>query len=133
VQAGAIRIRAGRVLRSLYKLGAGSLAFAGTMLLGRSVKTYQGTRQIDGLSVTVDGRPLSEHYDIKRFTKWGFEWTYEGASPQQLALAILYDHLGDKGLAIRLSEPFMKKVIADLDNDWTLTEEEIDRAIKEMH
>ena len=97
------------------------------------MKTYQGTRQIDGLSVTVDGRPLSEHYDIKRFTKWGFEWTYEGASPQQLALAILYDHLGDKGLAIRLSEPFMKKVIADLDNDWTLTQEEIDRAIKEMH
>ena len=83
--------------------------------------------------MTVDGRPLSEHYDIKQFTKWGFEWTYEGASPQQLALAILYDHLRDKGLALRLSGPFMKKVIADLDNDWTLTEEEIDRAIKEMH
>jgi hypothetical protein len=97
------------------------------------VKTYQGTRQIDGLSVTVDGCPLSEYYDIKQFTKWGFEWTYEGASPQQLALAILYDHLRDKGLALRLSGPFMKKVIADLDNDWTLTEEEIDRAIKEMH
>jgi hypothetical protein len=27
----------------------------------------------------------------------------------------------------------MKKVIADLDNDWTLTEEEIERAIKDMH
>jgi hypothetical protein len=26
----------------------------------------------------------------------------------------------------------MKKVIADLDNDWTLTEEEIERAIKDM-
>jgi hypothetical protein len=101
--------------------------------LAESVKTYQGTRQIDGLSVTVDGRPLNEHYDIKRFTKWGFEWTYEGSSPQQLALAILYDHLGDKALAIKLSEPFMKKVIAHLDNDWTLTEEEIERAIKDMH
>jgi hypothetical protein len=101
--------------------------------LAGSVKTYQGTRQIDGLSVTVDGRPLREHYDVKRFTKWGFEWTYEGASPQQLALAILYDHLGDKDRAIRLSEPFMKKIIADLDNDWTLTEEEIERAIKDMH
>ena len=69
---------------------------------------------------------------MKRFTNWGFEWTYEGASPQQLALAILDDHLGDKDRAIRLSEPFMKKVVADLDNDWTLTSAEIERAIKEI-
>ncbi len=97
------------------------------------MKTYQGTRDIDGLKVTVDGRRLSEHYEVKQFTKWGFEWTYEGASPQQLALAILYDHLGDKERAIALSEPFMKKVIADLDNDWTLSEAEIERAITEMN
>ena len=97
------------------------------------MKTYQGARAIDGLKVTVDGRPLSEHYGVKQFTKWGFEWTYEGPSPQQLALAILYDHLSDKDRAIKLSEPFMKKVIADLDNDWMLTEEEIERAIKDMH
>jgi hypothetical protein len=97
------------------------------------VKTYRGARQIDGLKVTVDGRPLSEHYEVKQFAKWGFEWTYEGPSPQQLALAILYDHLGDRDRAIKLSEPFMKNVIADLDNDWALTEGEIDRAIKDMH
>jgi hypothetical protein len=96
------------------------------------VKTYQGSREIDGVKVTVDGRPLDEHYGVKQFTKWGFEWTYEGASPRQLALAILYDHLGDKDRAIRLSEPFMKTVIADLDNDWTLTEQEVDRAIAEL-
>jgi hypothetical protein len=41
----------------------------------------------------------------------GFEWTYEGASPRQLALAILYDHLGDKDRAIDLCDPFMKKVM----------------------
>src|SRR5262245_60407529 len=68
------------------------------------VKTYEGKRSIDGLVVTVDGQPLSEHYEIKRFTNWGFEWTYEGASPQQLALAILYDHLADKERAVLLSE-----------------------------
>ena len=72
------------------------------------MKTYAGKRSIDGLLVTVDGRSLPEHYEVKQFTSWGFEWTYEGASPQQLALAILYDHLGDKERAIRLSEPFMK-------------------------
>ena len=96
------------------------------------MKTYRGTRSIDGIVVTVDGRALSEHYEVERFTKWGFEWTYEGASPQQLALAILYEHTGDKERAIRLCEPFMKKVVANLDNDWTLDGGDIDRAIKEI-
>ena len=50
----------------------------------------------------------------------------EGTSPQQLALAILFDHLGDKDRAIALSEPYMKDVIANLDNDWRLTADEID-------
>ena len=49
-----------------------------------------------------------------------------------MALAILYDHLGDKDRAIALSEPFMRKVVADLDNDWTLTEAEIERVITDM-
>lgn len=90
---------------------------------------YEGKRTIDGLVVTADGKKLDEHYDVKRFTKYGFEWTYEGESPQQLALAILVDYLGDKEQAIQLSEPFMKKVVANLDNDWTLTGDEIDQAI----
>jgi hypothetical protein len=90
------------------------------------MKTYAGRRTIDGLVVTVDGKPLPEHYEVKRFTKYGFEWTYEGESPQQLALAILYDYLGDPARAIALSEPFMKAVVANLDNDWTLTGAEID-------
>jgi hypothetical protein len=94
------------------------------------MKTYEGRRNIDGLVVTVDGQPLSEHYEVKQFTNWGFERTYEGTSPQQLALAILYDHLGDKDRAIRLSEPFMKNVVAELDNDWTLTSDDVDRAIQ---
>ena len=87
--------------------------------------TYEGKRTIDGLVVTVDGRQLDEHYDVKRFTTYGFEWTYEGDSPQQLALAILYEHLGDKARAIRLSGPFMQKIVANLDNDWTLGSDEI--------
>ena len=87
--------------------------------------TYEGRRTIDGLVVTADGRRLDEHYEVKRFTNYGFEWTYEGESPQQLALAILYDHLGDKDRAIRLCGPFMKSVVANLDNDWTLAGEEV--------
>lgn len=87
--------------------------------------TYAGRRTIDGLVVTADGNRLDEHYEVKRFTRYGFEWTYEGESPQQLALAILYDHLGDRDRAIRLSEPFMKTVVANFGNDWTLRSDEI--------
>jgi hypothetical protein len=97
-----------------------------------AMKTYEGKRTIDGLVVTADGKRLDEHSEVKRFTKYGFEWTYEGESPQQLALAILVDYLGDQARALRLSEPFMKSVIANLDNDWVLKGDEIDRAIKDI-
>ena len=93
------------------------------------MKTYCGVRTIDGLKVTADGDPLDERYDVKQFTSWGFEWTYEGAEPQQLALAILADHLGDGAKAVELSEKFMQDVVANMDNDWTLTSDEIDKAL----
>jgi hypothetical protein len=92
-------------------------------------KVYEGRRTMDGLVVTVDGKPLDEHYGLKRFTRFGFEWTYEGESPRQLALAILADHLGDGERAIALSESFMKKVVANLDNDWRLMAGDIKEAI----
>jgi hypothetical protein len=87
---------------------------------------YEGKRTIDGLVVTVDGKPLPEHYEVKRFTKYGFEWTYDGESPQQLALAILFDHLVDRDRAIALSERYMKDVVANLDNEWRITGDDID-------
>ena len=94
--------------------------------------TFEGRRTIDGLVVTADGKRLDEHYGVRRFTTWGFEWTYEGDSPQQLALALLVEHLGDNERAIRLSEAFMRKVVANLDNDWVLTGAEIDTVIAEI-
>ena len=94
------------------------------------MKTYEGKRTIDGLVVTVDGKPLPEHYEVKQFTKRGFEWTYDGTSPRQLALAILFDHLGDKDRAIALSEPYMKDIVANLDNDWKLTGEDVDAYVR---
>jgi hypothetical protein len=94
------------------------------------MKTYEGRRTMDGLVVTVDGAPLREHYEVKKFTKRGFEWTYEGTSPQQLALAILFDHLGDRERAIALSEAYMKDVIANLDNDWQLSGDEVEAYVR---
>lgn len=96
------------------------------------MKLYEGRRTIDGLVVTVDGRRLDERYDVKRFTKFGFEWTYEGDSPRQLALAILMDHLGDAGRAVHLAEPFMRRVVANFDNDWRLTAGEVDAALASL-
>jgi len=96
------------------------------------LKSYSGSRTIDGIVVNVDGQPLDERYDIRRFTDSGFEWTYEGDAPRQLALALLADHFGETDKALELSEGFMKAKIAHLENDWTLTAEDIDSALNEM-
>jgi len=96
------------------------------------MKIYTGSRTIDGIKVAVDGAPLDERYDIKAFTSGGFEWTYVGAEPKQLSLAILADHLGDEARALELCEGFMRSVIADLDNDWEMTGEDIDAALNKI-
>ena len=58
-------------------------------------KLYVGDRTIDGILVTVNGEPLDERLDLAAHSDNGFEWTYEGDEPRQLALAILADYLGD--------------------------------------
>jgi hypothetical protein len=96
-----------------------------------AAKRYSGSRTIDGLKVEVDGRPLDAREDLKRFAS-SFEWTYEGAGPRQLALALLADHLGDEAAALRLSEPFMRAVVATLENDWELSGSEIDAVLARL-
>lgn len=93
------------------------------------MKTYVGGRSLAGAQVTVDGKPLDPRFDLKRLSPTGFEWTYEGNGPAQLALALLADHLGDDARALRLHEPFMRLVVAELDNSWELTSAEIDAAL----
>jgi hypothetical protein len=59
--------------------------------------------------------------------------TSSGKEPrQQLALALLVEHLRDNERAIYLSESFMRKVVANFDNDWRLTGAEIDTAISQI-
>lgn len=96
------------------------------------MKTYSGSRTMDGIRVMADGQPLNERYDLGKFTDSGFEWTYEGAEPSQLALALLADHLGNDDEALGLYEPFMRQVVANFGNDWTLTGKEIDQALEEI-
>ena len=93
------------------------------------MKQYEGKRTIDGIVVTVDGAPLDARFDIRSFDEKGFEWSYEGSAPRQLALAILADHFGNADRALAQVEPFMKSVVANLDNDWTLTSGDVDAAL----
>ena len=93
------------------------------------MKVYRGGRSLDGAVVTADGKPLPPRFDLKRLSPAGFEWTYEGAGPAQLALALLADHLGDDRRALELYPSFMHAVIADLDNSWELTSADIDAAL----
>ena len=93
------------------------------------MKTYVGGRSLAGAEVTVDGKPLDPRFDLKRLSPTGFEWTYEGHGPAQLALALLADHLGDDACALQLYEPFMRLVVAELDNSWELSSAEIDAAL----
>jgi len=79
------------------------------------MKRYLGDRTIDGVKVTVDGAPLDPCLDVMEFTKNGFEWSYEGPEPRQLALALLVDHLGDNAVAMAAAEPFMRAVVANLE------------------
>ncbi len=95
-----------------------------------SMKIYEGARGLDGAVVTVDGRPLSPRFDLRRLSKAGFEWTYEGAGPAQLALALLADHFGDDRAALRDYERFMREVVAHLDNAWRLSAADIDEALR---
>jgi Family of unknown function (DUF6166) len=93
-------------------------------------KLYQGDRTIDGLSVTVDGKPLPERTDIKAISGDGFEWSYEGDAPAQLALAILADHTASPEKALRLYQPFMKYIVANFNNEWEMTSGDVEEAVR---
>jgi Family of unknown function (DUF6166) len=96
------------------------------------MKTFCGERTIDGVKVTVDAKPLDQRLDLHRYTPNGFEWSYEGPEPRQLALAILAAHLDDAARAKALTEPFMKAVVANFGNDWEMTSADIDAALAQL-
>jgi hypothetical protein len=90
------------------------------------MRHYAGDRTIDGVKVTVDGAPLDPRTDIAEYSRNGFEWSYEGPEPRQLALALLADHLGDDAAAKAQVEPFMRAVVANFGNEWEMNSADID-------
>lgn len=95
------------------------------------MKTYLGQRTMDGPQVTVDGNPLDPRFDLKTLSEEGFEWTYEGEAPAQLALAILADHFQDDRKALEHYDSFMRKAVANFNNDWEMTSQDIDNLLAE--
>lgn len=96
-------------------------------------KLYRGDRTIDGCLVTVDDAPLPEALQVRAISDDGFEWSYEGEGPAQLALAILVDHFGDPGRAIAEHDAFMRHVVANFNNEWEMTSDDIDLALANIH
>ena len=97
------------------------------------VRRYRGDRTQEGAEVWVDGKPLPNRTDLKRLSRdWLFEWSYEGAEPSQLALAILADHLKDDTTALSLHQVFMERVVAYFDNDWEMTSADIAHALENI-
>lgn len=95
-------------------------------------KIYRGDRTIEGIVVTVDDKPLDERTDLKELSDDGFEWSYEGDAPAQLALAMLADHLGNDSRALALYDGFMREVVANFSNDWEMTSEDVDEALRNI-
>ncbi len=93
------------------------------------MKVYEGGRDLSGANVTVDGALLNPRFDLKMFSPAGFEWTYEGDGPRQLAMAMLADHFGEDQKAIDACKKFMIDVVANLDNGWRLTSDDVDKGL----
>ena len=93
------------------------------------MKRYLGDRTIDGVKVTVDDGPLDPRLQVREFSRNGFEWSYEGPEPRQLALALLADHLGNDTAAMASVKSFMRSVVANFGNEWEMTSADIDQAL----
>jgi len=101
---------------------------------GRSqLKTYHGHRDPQGITVTVDDVALDPRYDLRQLSQSGFEWGYTGAGPMQLALAILADHFGDGGQALKEYRRYCELVIAEIEDDeWSIESSTINASLVEV-
>jgi len=69
-----------------------------------------------GEGVTVRG--LAPRYDLRRHSPDGFNWSYSGSGPAQLALALLADALADDEVAVALYQEFKREFVARWPDRW---------------
>lgn len=104
--------------------------------------TYEGLRRTYGnniiirASVDKDGKAKVELLDpapsqaLYNHSPDGFEWGYSGSGPAQLALALLLDATGDKGISLRYHQEFKEKFVALFGDSWQITAEQVQRWVK---
>ena len=80
------------------------------------MKIYTGERTFDAVVVKADGE---------------FEWGFEGAAAEQLAVALITD-AADAETARQWSAPFMKSIVANFANEWEMTDEQIVAALNAL-
>lgn len=97
------------------------------------MKVYRGYYSECGpCRVEVDGEPLDPRLDLYPHSPDGFQWSFGGSGPAQLALAILADCLGDDE-ALHLYQRFKWGVVACLPKaDWEMSEDLIRDFIRSL-
>lgn len=72
----------------------------------------------------------SRSQQLQNHSPDGFQCGYRGSGPAQLALALLLDVTDDPEVAQEHYQSFKNDVVAKLDDNWTLTVEEIEQYIE---
>ena len=83
-------------------------------------------------TATVDDRPLDHRYDLLSASPSGFEWSYHGSGPAQLAIALLAHALNDE-VACDHYQRFKRDIVAELPEvGWTLHAADLDAWYEEV-
>jgi hypothetical protein len=104
------------------------------------MKRYIGERTPDGCQVVVvdSSKPdeaylLPPRFDLRNHSPDGFNWSYSGSGPSQLALALLADALGDDDHAQQMYQDYKFKVIARLEGDrFEISEDDIKQTVARL-
>jgi len=93
---------------------------------------YQGHRKTagntaSGVVVTKDGQYFSPipSQVVNNHSPDGFNWSYCGSGPAQLALGLLLDITGDPDVAQRYHQPFKWNFVAGFADTWRITGDEV--------
>lgn len=105
-----------------------------SICLNQTWKLYRGRRDGSQVIVTVNDILLNPRLDLCDHSPTGFEWGYVGSGPAQLALALLAEHLNDDKEALLLYQGFKRMLVLRLSKvRWTLTTQQIQKALKSIH
>lgn len=99
------------------------------------MKKYVGTHgHLVMIHNNDQASPLDYHLKLGNHSPTGFSWGYGGSGPHQLAIAILFDVTGDRGIVLKYSQKYKWDKIAKLDQnqDFVITVQEVLRWLKKV-